>query len=452
MKIIVAGDGKVGATLTRQLTAEGYDITLIDSNKDVLSSSMEQFDIMTVHGNCATKDTLLKAGITDTDLIIAATSADEVNLLCCITAHGLNKNLHTIARIRNPEYSSQIYDMRDMYALSMTVNPEKQASNAIEKLLRYPGFLKHDTFAKGRVDIVELRVKSDSKLCNIPLSALPAQTKCNVLVCAVIRNGEALAPNGDFVLQAGDRIFVTASVDNLSMLLKSLGMTPKKTKNVLICGGGKISYYLAKRLEKSSVSVTLVEKDEKRCVELASLLPTTNIIHGDASDQNLLNSEGLADCEAVVTATGLDEMNMIISLYANNVGVPQTITKLSRIDSGSIPSNIPLGSIICPKELCCNSIVRYVRAIQNQSGAAIAVHFIADGQAQAIEFRVDEQTKHCGEALKDIKIRKNVLVVCITHNGKIEIPNGNSSFKKGDGIIIVTSSGDVVRQLNDIFI
>ena len=413
---------------------------------------MEQFDIMTVHGNCATKDTLLKAGITDTDLIIAATSADEVNLLCCITAHGLNKNLHTIARIRNPEYSSQIYDMRDMYALSMTVNPEKQASNAIEKLLRYPGFLKHDTFAKGRVDIVELRVKSDSKLCNIPLSALPAQTKCNVLVCAVIRNGEALAPNGDFVLQAGDRIFVTASVDNLSMLLKSLGMTPKKTKNILICGGGKISYYLAKRLEKSSVSVTLVEKDEKRCVELASLLPTTNIIHGDASDQNLLNSEGLADCEAVVTATGLDEMNMIISLYANNVGVPQTITKLSRIDSGSIPSNIPLGSIICPKELCCNSIVRYVRAIQNQSGAAIAVHFIADGQAQAIEFRVDEQTKHCGEALKDIKIRKNVLVVCITHNGKIEIPNGNSSFKKGDGIIIVTSSGDVVRQLNDIFI
>lgn len=452
MKIIVAGDGKVGATLTRQLTAEGYDITLIDSNKDVLSSSMEQFDIMTVHGNCATKDTLLKAGITDTDLIIAATSADEVNLLCCITAHGLNKNLHTIARIRNPEYSSQIYDMRDMYALSMTVNPEKQASNAIEKLLRYPGFLKHDTFAKGRVDIVELRVKSDSKLCNIPLSALPAQTKCNVLVCAVIRNGEALAPNGDFVLQAGDRIFVTASVDNLSMLLKSLGMTPKKTKNILICGGGKISYYLAKRLEKSSVSVTLVEKDEKRCVELASLLPTTNIIHGDASDQNLLNSEGLADCEAVVTATGLDEMNMIISLYANNMGVPQTITKLSRIDSGSIPSNIPLGSIICPKELCCNSIVRYVRAIQNQSGAAIAVHFIADGQAQAIEFRVDEQTKHCGEALKDIKIRKNVLVVCITHNGKIEIPNGNSSFKKGDGIIIVTSSGDVVRQLNDIFI
>lgn len=452
MKIIVAGDGKVGATLTRQLTAEGYDITLIDSNKDVLSSSMEQFDIMTVHGNCATKDTLLKAGITDTDLIIAATSADEVNLLCCITAHGLNKNLHTIARIRNPEYSSQIYDMRDMYALSMTVNPEKQASSAIEKLLRYPGFLKHDTFAKGRVDIVELRVKSDSKLCNIPLSSLPAQTKCNVLVCAVIRNGEALAPNGDFVLQDGDRIFVTASVDNLSMLLKSLGMTPKKTKNILICGGGKISYYLAKRLEKSSVSVILVEKDEKRCVELASLLPTTNIIHGDASDQNLLNSEGLADCEAVVTATGLDEMNMIISLYANNVGVPQTITKLSRIDSGSIPSNIPLGSIICPKELCCNSIVRYVRAIQNQSGAAIAVHFIADGQAQAIEFRVDEQTKHCGEALKDIKIRKNVLIVCITHNGKIEIPNGNSSFKKGDGIIIVTSSGDVVRQLNDIFI
>ena len=160
MKIIVAGDGKVGATLTRQLTAEGYDITLIDSNKDV----------------CNLYFCDLHSGITDTALIIAATSADEVNLLCCITAHGLNKNLHTIARIRNPEYSSQIYDMRDMYALSMTVNPEKQASNAIEKLLRYPGFLKHDTFAKGRVDIVELRVKSDSKLCNSLFSEKGAPT------------------------------------------------------------------------------------------------------------------------------------------------------------------------------------------------------------------------------------------------------------------------------------
>lgn len=451
MKILIAGDGKVGATLTRQLSAEGYDLTLIDSNQRVLESSVERYDVMGIHGNCASMDVLVQAGVREADLLIAATSADEVNLLCCMTAHGINPKLHTIARIRNPEYTQQIYEMRDVFALSLAVNPEKQAAVEIERLLKYPGFLRRDTFAKGRVEIVELRVDGQSKLRNVTLNGMDAIVKCKVLVCAVLRNGTAVAPDGNFVLREGDRIFVTAPSDNLTTLLKNLGIIPRRVKRVILCGGGRVSFYLAKLLEKDGISVQLIEQDYDRCVKLASLLPSTCIVHGDASSQTLLESEGLADCDALVTMTGLDELNMIISLYGNSRGVAQIITKLGRVENSNILDSLPLGSVICPKELCCNTIVRYVRAMQDQTGAAVSVHSIADGQAEAVEFLVDKTTLHCGEPLKELKLRHNVLVVCITHGAKTEIPNGDSSFAQGDTLIIVTSGEDVIHQLNDIF-
>lgn len=451
MKILIAGDGKVGATLTRQLSAEGYDLMLIDSNQKVLDSTMEQYDVMTVFGNCATKNVLLQAGIMETDLLIAATSADEINLLCCTTAHGLNPKLHTIARIRNPEYSDQIYEMRDIFALSMAVNPEQQAAAEIGRLLKYPGFLKRDTFAKGRVEIVELRVEAGSRLCNLPLNSLNSVVRSQVLVCVVLRNGEAIAPDGEFVLREGDRIFVTAPANNLSALLHNLGIITRKVRRVMLCGGGKISYYLAEQLQKTGMSVKLIERDYDRCVQLSELLPSVSIVHGDASSQMLLESEGISGCDALVTLTGLDELNMIVSLYGRSRGVPQVITKVGRAENSNLIDSLALGSVICPKELCCNTIVRYVRAMQNQEGAAIAVHFIADGKAEAIEFAVDQTTLHCGEPLKKIRLHKDILIVCITRGGKTEIPNGNSSFAVGDTVIVVTSSSAVVRQLNDIF-
>ena len=451
MKILVAGNGKVGATLVRQLSAEGHDLTIIDSNPKVLESSVEQYDVMAVQGNCASMNVLLQAGVRDAELLIAVTDADEVNLLCCMTAHGINPELHTIARIRNPEYTDQIYGMRDVFALSMAVNPERQAAIEIERLLRLPGFLKRDTFAKGRVEIVELRVDPNSKLCNVPLSELNGIVKCKVLVCTVLRSGAAVAPDGNFVLQAGDRIFVTAPTDALAVLLKSLGIITRRVNRVILCGGGRVSYYLAQQLQRSGMTVQLIEQNYDRCVQLAGLLPSACIVHGDASSQPLLESEGIGECDALVTLTGIDEMNMVISIFGSSRGVPQVITKLGRVESGNILDSLPLGSVICPKELCCNTIVRYVRAMQNQTGAAVAVHTIADGQAEAVEFVVDEHTLHCGEPLKKLKLRKNVLVVCITRGAKTEIPNGESTFSQGDTLIIVSSGESVIHQLNDIF-
>lgn len=451
MKIIIAGDGKVGSTLTKELASEGHDITLIDAKASVLEMSEERYDVMVVQGNCASMAVLSQAGVQEAELLIAMTGADEVNMLCCTTAHVMNPKIHTIARIRNPEYTDQIYEMRSLFGLSMMVNPEKMAAIEMWRLIKYPGFLKRDTFAKGRVEIVELRIREDSKLCNASLYDLGNIVKCKILVCAVLRNSKAIIPDGNFTLQAGDRIFVTADSRELTLFLKNMGIITHKAKRVLLCGGGKLSYYLAQILVKDGIMVEIIEQDHDRCLSLANQLPDVTVVHGDASSEFLLESEGISDCDALVTLTGLDEMNIIISLYGGQCNVPQIITKLGRLNNNSILDTLSLGSIISPKELCCNSILRYVRAVKNQTGAAQSVHVIADGQAEAIEFIVDENTMYQGQPLKDLKIKKNVRVVSITKGAKYELPSGDSYFTKGNTVIIVTGRDEVIYQLNDIF-
>lgn len=451
MNIIIAGDGRVGSTLTRQLAAEGYDLTVIDTNQSVLEDTISRYDVMSVNGNCASMPTLLQAGVKDADLLIAATSEDEINLLCCTTAHALNPKLHTIARIRNPEYTDQIYEMRDTFGLSMTVNPEKRAAQEIERLLQYPGFLRRDIFARGRAEIVELRVDASSKLCNVSLMDMANIVRCRTLVCAVLRNGSALVPSGNFVLQEGDRIFVTAPTENLTILLKNLGIITRRVRRVMLCGGGRVTFYLARLLKKSGIQVRIIEAREDRAKDLCAQLPGVDVTLGDAGDLELLSSEGLADCDALVSLTGSDEMNMILSLYASSQGVAQTVTKLSQVDNRSVIDSLRLDRVVCPKDLCCNAIVRYVRAMQNQTGAALSVHAIADGQVEAMEFRVNENTKNCGAPLKKLKRRANVLIACIIHGSQTEIPNGDSTFENGDTLVVVTSGRGVIKQINDIF-
>ena len=451
MNIIIAGDGKVGSMLTHQLTGEGHNVTVIDSDAAILAATVERNDVMGIHGNCASMEILQEAGVKSANLLIAATSADEVNLLCCTTAHALNPKLHTIARIRNPEYTEQIYRMRNVFGLSMVINPENQAAAEIERLLKYPGFLRRDTFAKGKTEIVEIRVDAASKLCNVKLMDLRSIVKCKVLVCAVLRAGNAVAPRGDFILKEGDRIFVTALSEHLTTLLKNLGMLTRRVREVTLCGGNKISYYLAKRLNKSGITTRIIEKNYERCKELCELLPECDIIHGDISEQGLLESEGLTQSDALVTLSGVDELNMIVSLYASSQGIPQVVTKLDYPGNRSVIDSLKLGSVICPRELVCSNIVRYVRAMENQTGAAISVHTIADGQAEAMEFLVDEHAHNCGKPLKELRLKPNVLLVSISHGSATEIPYGDSRFLEGDTVVVVTNGREIIKQFNDIF-
>ena len=450
MNIIVAGGGKTGLTLTRLMLAEGHNITIIDEDSAVLETALGRYDVMAVCGNCASKSVLLQAGVEDADLLIAVTNADELNLLCCMTAHGISDKLHTIARIRNPEYSEQIMTMRDVFPLSLSVNPERRAAREIRRLLKYPGFLRRDTFAKGRTEIVELRIDKASKLKDVSLMDMSSIVKCRVLVCAVLRDGTAVAPSGDFVLREGDRIFVTAPTANLAELLDNLNIITRKVRKVLICGGGRVSYYLAKYLEDDRIHVQLMDRDRARCEELANLLPETEIFHGDCSNPGVLDDQGLGNVDAVVCLTGMDETNILIAMYANSRSVPQIITKVSRGEN-SMAGSLSLGSVVCPKELCSNDILRYVRAMQNQTGAAISVHSIADGQAEAVEFLVDEATKYKDTPLKKLKLKRNVLIASITHGADAQIPNGDSQFTEGDTVVVVTSGRGKLKQINDIF-
>lgn len=451
MDIIIAGAGKVGLTLLRQLAAEGHNLTLIDLNHDVLGTAVERFDAIGVEGNCASKDALLRAGIMESELLIATTGADEVNLLCCMTAHGLNPRVHTIARIRDPEYGEQVLTMPRVFPLSLAVNPERRAAQEIERLLRFPGFLQRDFFAKGRAQIVELRVDGSSKLRNVSLMDMYSVIRCRVLVCAVLRAGAAVVPKGNFTLREGDRIFVTAPTPTLATLLKHLGIVTRRVHKVILCGGGRVSYYLAGLLEKDGISVRLLERRRERCAELAEMLPKTEVVCADCSSQAVLDAQGIGDCDALVTLTGIDETNMIVSLYGESKGVPQIITKLSRSENSSIADSLALGSVIYPNELCCNSIIRYARAMENQIGAAVSVYAIADGQAEAVEFLVDETTEHCGVPLKSIKLKENVLIGSITHGAQTAVPNGNTVFTKGDTVVVVTSRRGMLNKINDIF-
>lgn len=451
MNIIIAGGGKVGSELTGKLSAEGHEITLIDNNADVLENIMSKYDVIAIQGNAASLDTLEEAGIRKADLLIAATNFDEINLLACFTARSIKKNIHTIGRIRNPEYRNQAYAMRDLFGLNLIINPERQAADEIGRLLKYPGFLKIDTFAKGSNEIVTIKVTEESPLKRVALKNLSNIFHCQVLVCAVLRNGNCIMPDGNFILELGDLIYVTASSTNLNLLLRSLGIITHKVKQVLIAGGGRISFYLAQELEKAGIDSSIIESNKERCYELAEALPNTTIISGDASSQGFLDSEGIENYDALVTLTGLDELNIVMSLYANSRKVPQIITKLSHAEYNRILDDLPVGSVISPKELICNTIIRYVRAMQNTKGAALTIHSIAKGQAESMEFVVDSNTRYLNKPLKDVPTKENVLLVSISHGSNSEIATGSSMFHVDDTVVIVTNEATKIHELNDIF-
>ena len=452
MRIVIAGGGKVGIALMRHLSAEGHDIVVIDKNKDVLEHKLSSYDVMTILGNSATIGTLREANIEQADILITATSDDAINILSCLTAKKLNPKLRTIARIRNPEYIEQLYLMRDVFGLSLIINPERDAAREIYRLIQFPEFLKHETFARGRVEIVELKLREGGALDGKRLMDLPKFLgKIKVLVCVVVRDGKAFIPTGSTTLMAGDNIYVTAPVTILTDFLKKVGVNKRKIKNVMLLGGSRVGYYLASILANTDIHVKIIENDEKRCLELYERLPKASVIHGDASLPQVLESEGMPEMDAVVTLTGLDEQNVITSLHANSTGVPHVVTKINRLEVTGMLENMPIGSVVSPKELCSENVVRYVRGVQNQTGAANTLHKIANGRAEALEFNITDQINNRNIPLKDIKLKKNILLACILRNGRVYIPDGNSTFNTGDTVIIATTREEPILKFNDIF-
>ena len=439
-RIIVVGAGKVGKTITRRLTDEGHNLVVIDRSESKLEELSNQCDCMLLTGSGASHQTLEEAGITDSDLLIAVTDSDELNLLCCTIAKQFNPDISTIARVRNPDYGNEIPYLMNRLAIDRIINPEFEAAVDAARLLFLPAAISINSFAHGTAEIVKIEIPEGSILDEKSIAYLGKNITNDLVIVGVERNGELTIPNGDFVLKSGDVISFVSSRKVCIQFLKKIGFNSRSVHNTMIIGGGKSAYYLADQLLKSGIYVKIIEKSHARCEELSVLLPKAMVIHGDGTESGVLEEAGIATTDALVALTGIDEENIMLTLHAKQVSKAKVVTKINRITFTKVINNLNLGSVIYPKYITAENIITYVRAKQASIGSNVETMYqLQDGQAEAVEFNVKDTPSINGIPLKDLKLRPGVIVSFIIHDGQLIIPTGTDCISEGDNVMIVTS-------------
>ena len=451
MKIVIVGNGNVGFSLAQQLVNEKHDVTIIDLADDTLSRASDTLDLMVVQGNGVSASTLTEAGVQDADILVATTDSDEVNMVCCLTAKNLGAGF-TIARIRDPEYTTNLQELRQNLKIDMVINPESAIAIEIARLLRFPSAANIETFCRGRVELMGFRLQEGDMLVGSPLYALSSQIKrLSLLFCAADRNGDVMIPNGAFIPQAGDKLYIIGRPDSLDQFFRLLGRHTSQVKKVFIVGGGKISNYLLPQLSQLGMQIKVLDTNEAHCRYLSERFPKILVIHGDGTEQEVLEAESLTNYDAFLALTGRDEDNLIISLYATQQKLSKVITKCSRKNYAGIARSVGLDSIISPKFVTASSILHLVRGMQNSQGSVMnSLHRIADGAADAMEFTVADDTLYLGVPLKSLHLKPNLLIAVIVRGQEIIIPEGSSTLMEHDRVIIIAQSG-LVLTLNDIF-
>lgn len=451
MKIVIIGDGKVGYKLAKQLSSEKYDIILIDNNEEKLRKSIERMDVFCVAGEGGSVEVQQRADVPHADLVIACTSTDECNMLSCLIARRLGAR-HTIARVRNPIYYKQIDFLKKDLHLSMVVNPELIVAGDITRLLLFPDASKVETFVKGRVELVEFPIHC-GKLEGLSLSELYARFQVQVLVCAVESGETVLIPDGDYILKAGDKLHIAASHQNMEQFFKKIALRKEKIKNAMICGGGRVAYYLASQLCNLGMNVKIIERNRERCEELCELLPKATIINGDATEHDLLIEEGIEKTDAFIALTGMDEENIIMSLFASKQSVSKVIVKINEDRRAMMIDELGLDSIVSAKTATADAILGYVRARRNSQCSANVetMYQLLDGSVEALEFIIKSENAYTGVPLKDLNLKVNNIIACIARGRKIIIPNGDDSIQVGDSVVIITMTKQI-RDLDDILV
>ena len=451
MKIVIVGNGKVGFSLAEQLVEEKHDVTVVDIHENALRRASDSLDIMVVRGNGVSASTLREAGMEEADLMVSATNSDEVNMVCCLIAKNLGTS-YTIARIRNPEYTATLSELRRNLKIDMVINPESATAVEISRLLRFPAAANIETFCRGKVELIGFRLQQGDFMVGKPLHTLSNQIKkLPLLFCALERSGEVSIPNGSTVPQAGDKLYLIGRPDSLDQFFRILGRYTPKINQVLIIGGGKISGYLAHMLSKMGMRLKIVEQNASRCRSLSERFPKSTVICGDGTDQELLEAENLSACDAFVALTDRDEDNLIISLYATQKGMPKVITKCNRQNYAGIARSVGLDSVVSPKFITASNILHLVRGMQNSQGSVMnSLHRIADGAAEAMEFTANSSTHYLGISLKDLRLKPGVLIAVIVRNQEIIIPEGSSSLQLNDNVIIISRNSGIL-DLNDIY-
>lgn len=439
MKIIVVGCGKIGMTLIEQLNAEGHDITVIDKSHERLQNALNQVDVNGVAGNGTSFHIQLEADIKHADLLIAVTNSDEINLLSCLIAKKTG-NCSTIARVRDPEYYQEISYLKEELGLSMTINPEFTAAAEIAHLIQIPSAMEIDTFANGRVNLIRFILPEGSILDGKKIKEIPNILAQNILICIVERSHTIIIPNGDTTLYANDSISLIIPPRSIFPLFKKIGIHAKAIHNVMIAGGGTVSYYLAKRLSNANVHVKIIERSKERCELLSEALPNAMVINGDASDQQLLLEEGIHQAEAFVSLTNMDEENILLSLYANKISNAKRITKINRIAFENVIKDIPVGSVICPKNITAERIIQYVRSLQNSMESNVeSLYRMMDNRIEALEFYIRGENNITGKTLQSLSLKDNLLICCIIREKTIITPGGRDMILPGDTVIVVTT-------------
>lgn len=451
MQIVIVGLGKVGRALTEQLTAEGHDIVAIDCNAARTEDIMNIYDVRSVTGNGACYDVQKEAFETGADLLIATTSSDEINMLACLVAKKIGTR-HTIARIRNPEYERQLRFMRGELGLSMIINPEKATAREIARVLRFPSAIKLERFCRGRFELVEYRLAPGNPLIGMALADLYRNIHIKILICAVARGRDITIPGGSFVLQEGDKIYLTATPRDLGDFFRRLGLFKARANNVMVVGASSMAYYLIKELRDIRMHITVIDSSAERCRQMSERLSGVLVIHGDAADSELLNEEGLADMDAFVALTGLDETNIILSMYAAQGDHCKVVAKVNRPSFADLATaNGMLDSVVSTSTVTSESILQYVRAMQNSLGSNIkTLHRIVGGRVEALEFIVSANAPYANVPLKNLSIKQDVLLAGIVRqNGQPIIPSGADCLLPGDDVIVITT-GTRIRDLQDI--
>ncbi len=450
MKIVIIGDGKVGYKLARQLSAENYDVVMIDSNEKKLKYAVDRLDIACVTGDAADAEVQRQADVPHADLVIACTSADECNMLSCLIARRLGAR-HTIARVRNPIYYKQIGLLKEDLHLSMAVNPELIVADEISRLLLFPDASKIETFAKGRVELIEYPIRNESRLIGMSLADMYGRFRIKLLVCAVEHDGDVLIPDGDYEIREGDRLHIAVSHSEMERFFRMFGKHKGKIKKVVICGGSRVAYYLALQLGRLGMQIKIIERDVDRCEELCELLPKATIINGDATDHDLLLEEGIEEADAFVGLTGIDEENIITALFAGKQGASKIIAKVNEDRRASMVEDLGIDSIVSAKTATADAILSYVRARNNSQGSSNVetLYQLVDDKVEALEFIIKSETGYTGIPLKELELKTNNLIACISRKRQIIIPGGDDCIEVGDSVIVVTMDAHV-EDLEDI--
>lgn len=439
LQIIIVGCGKVGATLIERLSQEGHDITIIDKNAQKIQEITNLYDVMGLVGNGASYSVQKEAGIDATDLLIAVTDSDELNLLCCTIAKRVG-DCSAIARVRTPDYSKEVGYLQKKLGLAMIINPELEVAREISRILAMPSALEVNSFAHGQAELIKFKIPENNILDGMKVADIATFMSVKTIICTIEKDGEVYIPSGNFVMHAGDVISFVTARNSTKSFWENIGFHSKKVKNTMIIGGGKAAYYLANRLLHMGISVKIIEADKERCEELSVLLPKAIIINGDGTEQELLAEEGIEYTESFVPLTGMDEENILLTLHASQVSNAKVVTKINRINFKDVISNLDLGSVVYPRYITSEAIIAYVRAKNNSRNNNIeTLYHMYDHRVEAIEFRVEQSSAVTNVALCDLSLKENILVSCINRNGSIIIPSGQDSIQVGDTVIIVTT-------------